>query len=500
VSTELLLGIDIGTSSSKGVLVTPRGEIVARAATPHETSNPRQGWFEHDAERIWWADFHTLVGRLRAEVPDARVAALGVSGIGPCLLPADADGAPLRPAILYGVDSRAGPQIAELDAALGADQIRECGGSALTSQAVGPKLLWLRQVEPSVYARTRMVFMASSYLIHRLTGRYVLDHHSASQCNPMYDLAAQRWKPDWCEFIAPGLPLPELAWPSEVVGVISDEGAALSGLAEGTPVTAGTIDAWAEATSVGVRDPGDLMLMYGTTMFMVQVVDGVARRPGLWSTTGVWPGSYCLAASLTTSGAVTEWLRKLTSSDFPTLLDEAGRATPGANGLLLLPHFEGARTPVFDPDARGMIAGLTLAHTRGDLYRAALEAIAFGVRHNIEAMVDAESGASLRLVAVGGGTQGGLWTQIVTDVTGLEQRLPAETIGACFGDALLAGVASGAVLDAQQWNRDGDTVRPDPALRRLYDERYNEYRELYDATRDTAHRLAATQRIPQEQT
>jgi len=498
VTTELLLGIDIGTSSSKGVLVSPRGEIVARAATPHETSNPRPGWFEHDAERIWWADFRALVDQLCAAVPDVHITALGISGIGPCLLPADADGVPLRPAILYGVDSRAGDQIAELEAAFGTEDIRARGGSALTSQAVGPKLLWLRQSEPAVYAGTSMMLMASSYLIRRLTGRYVLDHHSASQCNPMYDLTAQRWNREWCEYIAPGLPLPELAWPSEVIGEINGDGARLTGLADGTPVTAGTIDAWAEATSVGVRDPGDLMLMYGTTMFMVEIVDGVARHPGLWSTTGVWPGSYCLAASMTTSGAVTEWLRKLTSSDFPTLVTEATRSTPGANGLLVLPHFEGARTPVFDPDARGLIAGLTLAHTRGDLYRAALESIAFGVRHNIETMLDAEHESALRLVAVGGGTQGGLWTQIVTDVTGRQQHLPKETIGACLGDALLAGVATGVAIDVHRWNSDGDTVRPDASLRALYDERYEEYLRLSDVTRDTAHRLAATQRHTQE--
>jgi xylulokinase len=500
VSTELLLGIDIGTSSSKGVLVSPRGEIVARAVMPHQTSNPRPGWFEHDAEQVWWADFHALLGGLRAAEPLAQIAAVGVSGIGPCLLPADADGAPLRPAILYGVDSRAGSQIEELNAALGTEQIRERGGSALTSQAVGPKLLWLRQIEPEIYARTRMMFMASSYLIHRLTGRYVLDHHSASQCNPMYDLPARQWNRDWCEYIAPGLLLPELAWPTEVVGVVDARGAKLSGLAQGTPVTAGTIDAWAEATSVGVRDPGDVMLMYGTTMFMVQVVDGLVRSPGLWSTTGVWPDGYCLAASMTTSGALTEWLRKITSSDFSTLVDEAGRSAPGAGGLLLLPHFEGARTPVFDPDARGVVAGLTLAHTRGDLYRAALEGIAFGVRHNLETMSNAATGTRLRLVAVGGGTQGGIWTQIVSDVSGLDQRIPAETIGACLGDALLAGVATGIAIDPGKWNSEAASIRADPEVRRLYDDRYDDYLQLYDVTREIAHRLAATQRQPEERT
>ncbi|CAM00283.1 xylulokinase [Saccharopolyspora erythraea NRRL 2338] len=493
MAETVLLGIDIGTSSSKGVLVTADGRVVARATKPHETSYPHPGWVEHDAEDVWWADFRALVSELLPAVEGRTLAGLGVSGIGPVLLPADGDGNPLRPAILYGVDTRATEQIAALTEELGADEILRRGGSALSSQAVGPKIRWLAEHEPETYRRTEMLLMCSSYLVHRLTGRYVLDHHSASQCDPLYDLAARDWSAQWAARVAPDLPLPELAWPTEVVGHVGARAAAETGLPEGLPVTAGTVDAWAEATSVGVRKPGDVMLMYGTTMFFVQVLTDPHPHPALWGTCGAFPDTYTLAAGMATSGAVTDWLRKLVDGEFADLVEQAAQAPAGSRGLLLLPYFAGERTPIFDPDARGILAGLTTSHGRGELYRAALEGIAYGVRHNLEAMSEA-GGTAGRLVAVGGGTQGGLWTQIVSDVTGQEQQVPGETVGAAFGDALLAGVGTGAAVAPDEWNPIATTVRPNPANHDRYDAFYRHYRDLYEATTGIAHFLAEEQR------
>ncbi|MGA8117078.1 MAG: FGGY-family carbohydrate kinase [Actinocatenispora sp.] len=488
----LLIGIDIGTASSKGVLVGPRGEVLARAGTPHETSYPHPGWVEHDAEAVWWHDFLALTRELLPAADGRRIDGLAVSGIGPVLLPADSDGRPLRPAILYGVDTRAGTEIAELTEEFGAEAILARGGTPLSSQAVGPKFRWLARHEPDVLDRTRLFLMASSYLVHRLTGEYVLDHHSASQCDPMYDLRAADWARDWAQRVAPGLELPRLAWPTEVVGTVSAAAAAETGLPRGLPVTAGTVDAWAEATSVGVTDPGDTMVMYGTTMFLVQVLSDPSPHPGLWTTRGAHPGTYSLAAGMATSGAVTDWLRRLVGGDFADLVERAAAAPAGSRGLLVLPYFAGERTPIFDPDARGVIAGLTTGHGIGELYRAALEGIAYGVRHNLEAMHES-GGAARRLVAVGGGTQGGLWTQIVSDVTGCDQQVPRETIGAALGDAVLAAVATGAEPDVAAWNPVDRTVRPDPDRGRRYDGFYRRYRQLYPATADIAHFLAGEQ-------
>ncbi|MGK8507907.1 FGGY family carbohydrate kinase [Nocardia asiatica] len=237
----LFLGIDIGTSSSKGVLTAADGAILARAERAHQVSMPQPGRVEHDAETVWWADFVAIARDLVDAAGGAPLAGLAVSGIGPCLLPADAEGRPLRPAILYGVDTRAGAEIAELNAEFGAQAVLDRAGSPLTSQAVGPKARWLLRHEPDVAARTAMLLMASSFLVYRLTGRYVLDHQSASQCAPLYDLRARAWATDWAERIVPGWSLPELAWPTEIVGRVSAAAAAATGLPAGLPVTTGTI-------------------------------------------------------------------------------------------------------------------------------------------------------------------------------------------------------------------------------------------------------------------
>ncbi|MEU8348622.1 FGGY-family carbohydrate kinase [Streptomyces sp. NPDC048845] len=496
----LLLGIDIGTSSSKGVLTRPDGQLLAQAVREHRTDTPRPGWVEHDAEAVWWHDFRELATELMASAPDGEpLAGVGVSGIGPCLLPVDAGHVPLRPAILYGVDTRAGEQVAAQTRRFGEAEILRRGGSALSSQAVGPKLGWLREREPEVYGRTRRWFMASSFLAHRLTGEYVLDHHSASQCDPLYDLREHRWIEEWCEEVAPGLEWPRLVWPSDVVGEVTAEAAALTGIPAGTPVVAGTVDAWAEATAVGATGPGDLMLMYGTTMFLVNVLREPVPGRALWGTAGAFEGTYCLAGGMATSGAVTGWLRDLTGASYETLVEEAARIPAGSEGLLMLPYFAGERTPISDPDARGLVHGLTLRHGRGHLYRAALEGTAFGVRHNLAAL--AGSGGDVRrLVAVGGGARS-LWTRIVSDVTGRVQEVPRHTIGAAYGDTFLAAVGTGLAApgDIAEWNPVESVVEPDTTgAGRIYEELYAHYLGLYPATRDTAHALAARQHADTE--
>jgi xylulokinase len=196
---------------------------------------------------------------------------------------------------------------------------------------------------------------------------------------------------------------------------------------------------------------------------------------------------------MATSGSLTSWLQELVGgAPFEELVAEAAATPPGADGLIVLPYFAGERTPIFDPHARGVVAGLTLRHRRGHLFRAVYEGIAYGIRQILEVLEEAAVPAS-RIVAVGGGTQGGLWTQIVTDVTGREQLLPVETIGASYGDALLAAIGIGVVAPGTDWSRVANPLVPDPTLRDTYDELYDTYCQLYPATKDQLHRLAALQ-------
>ncbi|AZC12636.1 FGGY family carbohydrate kinase [Microbacterium sp. ABRD28] len=496
MTRRCVLGVDIGTSSTKGVLVdAATGEVLATATAAHDVHRPRPGHVEMDAN-IWWAEFCHLSTQLNEDpaASGAEVIAVGVSGMGPCVLLADADDRPVRPTILYGVDTRAVSQIERLTAELGAEHIVRVGGSALTTQAAGPKIAWIAEEEPDAYARARRLFMPASWLARRLTGAYVLDHQSASQCTPLYDIEAHAWHASGWDRIAPGIEPPRLAWAGDIVGEVTPDAAAQTGIAAGTPVIAGTIDAWTEAVSAGAHGVGDLMLMYGTTMFLVATGNHVLRTPSMWTTVGAFPGTTNLAGGLATSGALTAWLRDLTGADFPQLLVEAEVSGPGARGLLMLPYFAGERTPILDADARGVIAGLTLGHTRGDLYRAALEATAFGVRHNVETMRAA--GADVRrIVAVGGGTQGRLWLQTVSDVTGLTQEVPRITIGASYGAAFLAaGAVSSDPPRIDDWNPVVDTITPDASRGPHYDRLFDLYLNLYQGGRDVAHALAALQR------
>ncbi|MBO1752134.1 sugar kinase [Actinotalea sp. BY-33] len=481
------MGVDVGTSSTKGVVVDAEGRVLRAAQREHDVDRPRPGHVEMDPD-VWWSEFQAIAAELTAP-RDVSIEAVGVSGMGPCVLLADEDDVPVRPAVLYGVDTRATDQIARLEEALGGDQVHERCGSQLSSQAAGPKILWVREAEPESYRRARRLFMPASWLVRRLTGAYVLDRHSASQCTPMYDAAAGEWYRPWAERVAPGLELPPLAWAGEVAGTTHE---AVAGIHAGTPVVTGTIDAWAEAISVDAHNPGDLMLMYGTTMFLVHTVLEPLRSPSLWTTAGALPGTQSLAGGMATSGAIAAWLRHLTGgADHGTLVAEAAQSGLGARGLLMLPYFAGERTPVMDPHARGLLAGLTLDHTRGDLYRAALEATAFGVRHNVET-IRAAGGQVERVVAVGGGTRGGLWTQIVSDVTGLPQVVPRTTTGAAYGMAHLAARSQG-VGDIAAWNPPAEVRAPDLSAAARYDELYQMYRDLYPATRDISHRLARLQ-------
>jgi xylulokinase len=495
------LGIDIGTYESKGVLVDSEGRVLSSAARPHGLIVPRAGWAEHRADEDWWGDFVWLSQRLLSEsgLDASEVKAVGASAIGPCMLPVDADGAPLMNAVLYGVDTRAAREIDDLAERIGADRILAHGGNALTSQAVGPKILWLKRNRPDIYARARMFLNSTSFLVHRLTGRFVTDPYSASNVAPLYDIESGTWSDALAPDITELERLPDIAWTTEIAGTVSDHAAEQTGLASGTPVIVGTIDAAAEAISVGVLDPGELMLMYGSTVFTIRIGSERIRDPRLWHAPWLFAGQYASMAGLATSGTLTHWFADELARDLSpetamgALAAEGQASPPGANGLIFLPYFSGERTPIHDPNAKGAIIGLTLAHTRADIYRALLEGVAFATKHILDTYAEAGAPPST-IVAVGGGLRNRIWTETTSDVTGFTQTAPEIGLGAAYGDAFLARLALGDVSRSaiKQWNPAGFTIAPDRAKARLYERRYAIFRALYPRLRDIMAELGAT--------
>jgi xylulokinase len=500
--SSLLLGIDVGTYSSKASLVSADGTVVRSAVVAHDISTPVPGWVEQDADRIWWRDVRALCAQLLDGAPHRGpdVAAVAVSAIGPCLLPLDAAGRPLRPGILYGVDVRAATEIDEIDARIGRDAIFAHSLMSLTSQAIGPKIAWLRKHEPEVWQRTRRLTSASSYLVWKLTGEHRIDRHTASQFMPIYDPRSGGWSDRYAEELANAAMLPRPGWCDEVAGTVTPAAAQATGLAVGTPVAIGAVDALSEAVSVGVVQPGDLMIMYGSTTFFILVQAAPTPDERVWTVAGAYPGQFNLAAGMSTTGSLTRWFKDEFARELPdetgyaALFGAAAKVAPGAGGLLCLPYFSGERTPINDPRARGVIAGLSLAHTRDQLFRAVLEGVAFGVRHNLETL-QAIGAKVERIVAVGGGAQTDTWLQIVSDVCERPQQVPAVTVGASYGDAFLAGCAAGLVQreDIARWVKPGRTIRPDPATAAIYRDTYADYLALYRQTREVVHRLGGRQ-------
>jgi xylulokinase len=415
----------------------------------------------------------------------------------------DRRGNPLRPAILYGIDSRASAEIAELESWNDVDVMARHNGMRLTSQAMGPKILWVRNHEPEIFAKTAIMQSANSFMVFRLTGEQTMDRHTASYFAPLFSFETGTWFDDYADQVIELDRLPRIVEATDIAGTVTAEAAAMTGLRAGTPVSGGTVDAAAEAVSGGVVDSGDMLAMYGSTMFFLQCVDEPKPDPRMWIVANCMPGNHLITGSLTSAGLLTNWLRDeigvadpVAGNPYTAMAEQAAATPPGADGLVCVPYFAGERAPVYDPLARGILAGLSLRHTRGHIFRAAFEGTGFGMRHNLEVMRDMGA-VPRRVVAVGGGTQNATWLQIVSDITGVPQIVPERTVGASYGDAFMAGLASGIVPERSvlngQWVRPARTYHPDAALFDMYTERYEIFRRLYESTKDDVHILARSQ-------
>jgi xylulokinase len=368
-----------------------------------------------------------------------------------------------------------------------------------SSQSLVPKLRWVAANEPEVARGTATWLTANGFVAFRLTGSRAIDHHQAGYLAPHYVDGALTADAD------PALPPP--VWSDEIVGTVTADAAGATGLPAGIPVIIGSSDGATDPVGAGVGAGPVALLRYGSTLGVTVIAAGDRPGvPGVWRTPGNRAGETMYVGGLSTAGSVTSWFREELARDLPhgdsahvaeahrALLAEAAGSPIGAGGVLTLPYFSGERTPFSDPLARGVIAGIGLATTRGDLYRSVLEGAAFGLRHLLEVVRD--GGVRIdRFRAVGGGTAGGLWTQIVSDVTGVPQDIVDPHLGAPLGAARLA--AEGAELldaDAPPWVTVARTVSPDPAARAAYDATYPLFRRLYTATRDIVAELPGRDR------
>jgi xylulokinase len=280
-------------------------------------------------------------------------------------------------------------------------------------------------------------------------------------------------------------------WTTDIAGHVTARASLATGLAAGTPVIAGTIDAASEALSVGVVGKGDMMVMYGSTIFTIMLSKGRIEDSRLWYAPWLFEGEHASMAGLSTSGTLTHWFRDNAAREldpaqaFAKLASEAQASPPGAKGLVVLPYFSGERTPIHDPEAKGVVFGLNLTHKRGDIYRAVLEGIACGTNHIIETYRDIGQ-MPKKLLAVGGGVRNKVWSQATSDISGMTQTVCSKTIGACYGDAFLAALAVGDVRkkDIATWNPEDRRIVPERRNRRVYERQYRVFRELYQRNSD----------------
>lgn len=496
---KYFMGVDIGTYGSKGTLVDEQANIIAEHAVSHEMEIPQPGYAEHDALQTWWGEFCTISRTLIASsgVDPHSIEGVGCSTIGPCCLPVDENLNPLRKAILYGIDCRAVHEISDLEHLYGKDVIFQKCGTPLTTQSAAAKVLWIKNHEPEVYGRSAKFVTGSTYLVAKLTGEFVIDHYTAATWVPLYDMERLDWVEDTSLFCSRDQ-LARCLWSHEIAGTVHEQAARETGLAVGTKVTTGTADASAEAFSVGVLNPGDMMLMYGSSIFIIHVVEKFTRDSRLWAGPYLFPGTYSVAAGMSCAGTLTHWFHDNLALD----MDESARShgtsiyseitklaqgiPAGSDGLVVLPYFSGERTPINDPKAKGMIFGLGLQHTRGHIYKALLEGVGYGINQHFE-IFDALRLGTKKVMAVGGGTKNPIWLQAVSDISGRRQYVAQVETGAAYGDALIAALATGFYRDSAQVQEHihiKQSIEPDLENYGIYAPYRSRYDRLYRQTRD----------------
>ncbi|MBW4081179.1 FGGY-family carbohydrate kinase [Paenibacillus sp. S150] len=479
------LGIDIGTTAVKAILLSEE-RIVYQTSAVHDLLSPQLGWAEEDAGR-WWSNTLQVVREVLQAVPDAGagIQCIGVSGMVPAIVLLDEQGEPLRNSIQQN-DARAVQEIEEVLSALDQKALYAATGGCTNQQHILPRLLWVRKHEPEVYARIATVCGSYDYIAYKLTGIRSLEINWAVESG-MFNIRTREWLEEQLPLLGLAAAcFPKVSESGEIIGSVSDEAAAITGLRPGIPVIAGSADHVASTLAAGIVAPGDLLIKFGGAGDILYCMDEIRPDPQLFFDYHVFPGHYLLNGCMASSGSLVKWyshqfLRNESPELFKELDEEAEKLRPGSDGLVILPYFLGEKTPIFDPEARGVMFGLTLSHTRGHVFRAILESVIYGFRHHIEVM-DGLGYRPARIMATNGGAKSRFWCQIAANVLNSEIRSYPAHPGSALGVAFLAGKSAGLYKQWEQINSFLTEYRdfiPDPKQVKVYDKAYLIYRELY---------------------
>jgi xylulokinase len=491
-----LLGIDVGTGGTRAVLLNETGQVLASATAEHaEMASPQTGWAEQDP-RDWWraacAAVRECIAKAAANASD--IAAVGLSGQMHGLVLLDAAAEVVRPALLW-CDQRTEEECREITQRVGAKRLIDLVANPALTGFTLPKIWWVRKHEPQLWSRVHSIMLPKDYVRFKLTGARATDIADASG-TLLFDVVNRRWSAEMLQ--ASDLSadiLPQVFESPEITGRISKDGAAATGLSEGTPVVAGGGDQAAGAVGMGIVEPGNVSATIGTSGVVFAATSGPVVEPkgrihtfchaipGRWHVMGVTQGA----------GLSLRWFRDqfCPGTSYDALMAEAAKAPAGADGLLWTPYLMGERTPHLDPNARGALVGLTAQHTRAHVIRAILEGVAFSLRDTFTIFSDL--GVPVKSIRLGGGgARSPLWQQIQADIYGLAVDLVTAEEGAAYGAALLAGVGAKVwpSVDAACSTAVHVAKRVEPIAKNvdLMTRRYAEYRKLYPALNPISHR------------
>ena len=489
---ELLLGLDIGTSSCKAAVFDRTGRVLADANKEYQVYYPQSGWAEQDADEWWAAACAAIREVLCAEgVSAAAIAGIGIDGQSWSAIPVDGKGNALARTPIW-MDTRARHICDDVKARLGEDAVFDVAGNDFLPSYSAPKMMWLKEQAPEVFARTAKFLQSNSYIAYRLTGVMSQDKSQLYGIQ-FYDLH----KMEYNDALASELGLsreliPEIYGCDEVIGAVTAEAAALTGLTEGTPVVAGGLDAACGTLGAGVYLPGQTQEQGGQAGGMSICTPNALAHKSLILSPHVVPGMYLLQGGTVGGGGALRWFRREfgRGMSFDEITAEAEAVPAGAEGVVFLPYMAGERSPIWDPDAKGVFYGLSFDKTRGHIIRAVLEGTAFALAHNLR--VAAEAGAEVASMnAMGGASNSVLWTQIKSDVTGKPIRVPASDTASTLGAAILAGIGCGIYSSFEEAVNTTISVRrvhePDMAKHAAYGRSMELYLQLYADLKDTFH-------------